>query len=54
VPTGRVVVVSVATPLAFNCAAPMEVVPLAKVTVPLVTGVLPTTTVAVSVTLPLR
>jgi len=52
VPTGRVVVVSVATPLAFNCAAPMEVVPLAKVTVPLVTGVLPTTTVAVSVTLP--
>ena len=50
-PTGRFGVFSVATPLVFSVAAPMEVVPLEKVKVPLVTGEAPAITVAVSVTL---
>ena len=50
-PTGSVLVVNVATPLAFKTPVPMEVVPFRKVTVPIVTGVVPAFTVAVNVTL---
>ena len=50
-PTGNAVVVSVATPLLFKGAAPMEFEPFEKVTVPLVTGEPLAVTVAVSVSL---
>ncbi len=51
-PAARVVVLNVATPLAFSCAVPRFVVPSRKVTVPVAT-VLPVggETVAVKVTL---
>jgi hypothetical protein len=49
VPLGKVEVVTVATPDAFNVAVPMDAVPLLKVTLP-VGMPLPEVTVAVNVT----
>jgi hypothetical protein len=50
-PTGNVVKLNVATPEAFTVPVPIEALPLKKVTVPVVTGVVPASTVAVKVTL---
>jgi hypothetical protein len=52
IPTAKVVVLNVATPLAFSCAVPRVVVPSKKVAVP-VAAALPAggETVAVKVTL---
>jgi hypothetical protein len=51
-PAARVVVLNVATPLAFSCAVPKSVVPSRKVTVPVATLVpVCGETVAVKVTL---
>ena len=50
-PNGNVVKLNVATPEAFTVPVPIEALPLKKVTVPVVTGVVPASTVAFKVTL---